>query len=254
MRTFEFRDDKSAKFWSIDLQAKSYTVRFGKIGAAGQTQTTEFASEAEARAGQDKLVAEKIKKGYVEVGVVGAPAADSAGAKATTTSKVSASKKTSRAAAPTPNLVPPSPPATLMDFSHGDLGWCHSRARELKESIGEATVPSEYDYSWLPFFSTVLVEDGLPLKQIRLALNVGDRPIQETGHDDAIAFLDSWAQDTENEGRAAAYGRLRERMVPLFGALRMYTVGDEKCAEKLLFLVGHSEGRIIGLVSVVVQS
>jgi hypothetical protein len=142
----------------------------------------------------------------------------------------------------------------MMDFSRGDLGWCHSRARELKESIGEAPAPSESDYAWLPFFSTILVADGLPLEQIRLALNVGDRPIQETGHDDTIAFLDSWAQDTENEDRAAAYRRLRDRMVPLFGALRMYTVGEEKGGEKLLFLVGRRHGLIVGLVSVVVQS
>ena len=44
MRKFEFRDEKSAKSWSIDLRGKSFTVRFGKIGAAGQTQTTEFAN------------------------------------------------------------------------------------------------------------------------------------------------------------------------------------------------------------------
>jgi predicted DNA-binding WGR domain protein len=43
MRRFKFRDDKSAKFWSIDLQGKSFTVRFGKIGTAGQTQTKDFA-------------------------------------------------------------------------------------------------------------------------------------------------------------------------------------------------------------------
>jgi hypothetical protein len=141
-----------------------------------------------------------------------------------------------------------------MDFSRGDLAWSHDRARELLECVGGATVPSERDSVWLPFFSTALVADGLPLDQVRQALNVGDRPVHETGHDDTVAFLDSYAQDTEDKGRAAAYRRLKERMISLFDALRLYTVGDERDAEKLLFLVGRSRGRVIGLVTVVVQS
>jgi predicted DNA-binding WGR domain protein len=66
MPTFEFHGDKSAKFWSIDLRGKSFTVRFGKISTTGQTQTKEFADEAKAKKEYDKLVAEKAKKGYVE--------------------------------------------------------------------------------------------------------------------------------------------------------------------------------------------
>jgi uncharacterized protein (TIGR02996 family) len=74
MRMFEYRDAKSAKFWSIDLQGKGFTVRFGKIGTTGQTQDKEFADEAQARKEHDKLVVEKVKKGYVEVGARPAPA------------------------------------------------------------------------------------------------------------------------------------------------------------------------------------
>ena len=43
MRTFQFSDAKSHKFWNIDVQGKSFTVTFGKIGTAGQTKTKEFA-------------------------------------------------------------------------------------------------------------------------------------------------------------------------------------------------------------------
>jgi uncharacterized protein (TIGR02996 family) len=66
MRTFEFKDGKSNKFWNIHLQGKSFTVTFGKIGTAGQTQKKKFPSEAAARAAHDKLVEEKLGKGYVE--------------------------------------------------------------------------------------------------------------------------------------------------------------------------------------------
>src|SRR5262245_58690943 len=66
MRTFKFSDDKSYKFWNIELEGDSFTVRYGRIGTKGQAQTKQFASEAEARKAHDKLVAEKLGKGYGE--------------------------------------------------------------------------------------------------------------------------------------------------------------------------------------------
>jgi len=46
------------------------TVRFGRLGATGQTQTKTFGSVAEAEAHRAKLVAEKSKKGYKPIGSV----------------------------------------------------------------------------------------------------------------------------------------------------------------------------------------
>ncbi len=66
MRTFVFTDGKSNKFWNIDLQGTSFTVTFGKLGTNGQTQTKEFPDEQAARKALDKLVADKLGKGYVE--------------------------------------------------------------------------------------------------------------------------------------------------------------------------------------------
>lgn len=66
MRTFEFKDVKSNKFWNIELSGSRFTVHFGRIGTSGQTQTKTFPSEAAAKKEHDKLVAEKLKKGYVE--------------------------------------------------------------------------------------------------------------------------------------------------------------------------------------------
>ncbi len=68
MRRFEFQDPSSHKFWQINLEGSSFTVTYGRIGAAGQTQTKTFPSEQKARAEHDKLVLEKLGKGYVEVG------------------------------------------------------------------------------------------------------------------------------------------------------------------------------------------
>jgi uncharacterized protein (TIGR02996 family) len=79
MRTFEFKDGKSNKFWNIELSGKAFTVTFGRIGTAGQTQEKSFPSEAAARAAHDKLVAEKTGKGYVETSAGGVGAAAPAG-------------------------------------------------------------------------------------------------------------------------------------------------------------------------------
>jgi predicted DNA-binding WGR domain protein len=43
-----------------------FTVRFGRIGGSGQSQSKSFADSAQARREAEKLIAEKIRKGYVE--------------------------------------------------------------------------------------------------------------------------------------------------------------------------------------------
>ncbi|MDX3660736.1 DUF4132 domain-containing protein [Streptomyces sp. ID05-26A] len=64
----------SAKFWEIERAGAVVTVRFGRLGAAGQTQGKELPSEAAAEAHAAKLVAEKEKKGYRSVAAAAAPA------------------------------------------------------------------------------------------------------------------------------------------------------------------------------------
>src|SRR5262249_29709614 len=66
-RRFEFSEGTSNKFWELELQGKSFTVTYGKIGTAGQTKTKDCADEAAARKEHDKLVKEKTGKGYQEV-------------------------------------------------------------------------------------------------------------------------------------------------------------------------------------------
>src|SRR5215207_7243286 len=66
MRTFQYSDAKSHKFWSIEVSGNSFTVTYGKIGSAGQTQTKTFPTPQKAQAEADKLIKEKTKKGYVE--------------------------------------------------------------------------------------------------------------------------------------------------------------------------------------------
>jgi uncharacterized protein (TIGR02996 family) len=66
MRTFQYNDAKSHKFWNIKVSGGSFTVTFGKVGTAGQTKTKSFASSDKAQAEADKLIREKTGKGYIE--------------------------------------------------------------------------------------------------------------------------------------------------------------------------------------------
>jgi superfamily I DNA and/or RNA helicase/predicted DNA-binding WGR domain protein len=65
-RHFEFIGGASRKFWEIAVSGNSFTVRFGRLGTAGQSQTKSFPDESTAKREAEKLIAEKVKKGYQE--------------------------------------------------------------------------------------------------------------------------------------------------------------------------------------------
>jgi uncharacterized protein (TIGR02996 family) len=77
MRTFTFSDAKSHKFWNIELQGNSFTVTYGRQGTAGQTQTKTFRDAAAAQREHDKLIKEKLAKGYKETTPAARPAGGS---------------------------------------------------------------------------------------------------------------------------------------------------------------------------------
>jgi predicted DNA-binding WGR domain protein/uncharacterized protein YwqG len=76
MRRFEFKDGSSKKFWEVTRSDNTLTVRFGRIGAKGQEKSTKFPSPELAYKEHEKLVAEKLRKGYKEVGSAGASGDD----------------------------------------------------------------------------------------------------------------------------------------------------------------------------------
>ena len=65
----EYRSGASCKFWQIEVDGSCYVVQYGKIGTAGREQTKTFADTEAARTAADRKIAEKKKKGYVEVDV-----------------------------------------------------------------------------------------------------------------------------------------------------------------------------------------
>ncbi len=67
-RHFEFVEGSSSKFWEVSVEGCDLTTRWGRIGTDGQSKTKSFATAAKAQAEHDKLIAEKVGKGYQEIG------------------------------------------------------------------------------------------------------------------------------------------------------------------------------------------
>ncbi|MBN2473174.1 MAG: WGR domain-containing protein [Pirellulales bacterium] len=65
-RYFELVADKSRKFWEVAVDGKKVTVRFGRIGAQGQTRVKTFETPAAASAHAQRLIGQKTGKGYQE--------------------------------------------------------------------------------------------------------------------------------------------------------------------------------------------
>jgi DNA ligase-1 len=67
-RRFQLVEGASRKFWEIEVNGCELTVRFGRIGSAGQSKTKTFASDSVAAQEAAKLIGEKTTKGYSELG------------------------------------------------------------------------------------------------------------------------------------------------------------------------------------------
>ena len=68
MRRFEFVDGKSNKFWEAKTEGPKLMVRFGRIGGTWQESDKLLADAEKANAEMEKLIREKTRKGYLEVG------------------------------------------------------------------------------------------------------------------------------------------------------------------------------------------
>ena len=69
-RRFELTDGSSSKFWEISVNDKEMTVRYGRIGSSGQSSVKSFADAATATRQADKLISEKLGKGYRQVSLI----------------------------------------------------------------------------------------------------------------------------------------------------------------------------------------
>lgn len=86
----KYIDGTSDKFWQIEAQGLEFTVTYGKNGTSGTSQTKSFSTEAECLKMAEKLVAEKVKKGYSESGEVVLDSSSKAGKAKTAIQEITA--------------------------------------------------------------------------------------------------------------------------------------------------------------------
>lgn len=162
MRRFELSEGTSNKFWQVEREGASVTVCFGRIGTAGQTQVKTHASDAAAQSELDKLLKEKTKKGYQEIGgatapsAIASPPAGSASAPSLAAKPASVSaRKPAKPATPAPSVATPAPahapspapsPARSAPvrptFAEGTIAWTDAALREAAPIRGVSTVPA----------------------------------------------------------------------------------------------------------------
>jgi predicted DNA-binding WGR domain protein len=143
-RRFEMVEGGSRKFWEIAIEGCTVTVRFGRIGTDGQTKPKDLGSPDAAAKEAAKLVAEKTKKGYVEIGVAATASVPTPSAPTATAPTPSAPAQTPPAA-DAPAQVGPTVPTSPMfsrlylDGAHQEVAWsCIStdRRRRVDPDIG----------------------------------------------------------------------------------------------------------------------
>lgn len=66
MKAFIYSDDKTSKFWTIDYSGVELCVHYGKANTIGKYEIKEFDSEQVCEKQAEKLIANKLKKGYAE--------------------------------------------------------------------------------------------------------------------------------------------------------------------------------------------
>lgn len=63
----ELSDGQSHKFYEVTVNGTAVTIRYGRIGTAGQSSNSTYATSEKAQAEATKKINEKLRKGYVQV-------------------------------------------------------------------------------------------------------------------------------------------------------------------------------------------
>lgn len=61
---FRYTEGRSNKFWAIRLDGTSMITHWGRVGTVGQETTKRYSTGAQAKEAGEKLIGEKLKKGY----------------------------------------------------------------------------------------------------------------------------------------------------------------------------------------------
>lgn len=173
-------EDGADKFWRITLAGDSFEVVFGRSGTDGQTMNKSFPSAAAALRAHDALVAQKLRKGYVDAGA--SPAKPVAAAKAVTAKKAAvpapaAPLQPEESAAPAATLAPGERSIDLSDLDWRWATWrklpplppLAERPFDLDEVLGRVAklkAPSKYASSF--GFDKAGLKPGMSKQEARI--------------------------------------------------------------------------------------
>ncbi|EMI16331.1 WGR domain-containing protein [Rhodopirellula maiorica SM1] len=182
-RQLVFSDGKSHKFWNIELEGQSHTVTYGRVGTSGQSQTKDFDDAAAAKKSFDKLVQQKVKKGYSDSDVTATSAATttqsaatkSAAGKSTTAGSKTAGGKSSAKAKTAAKAAASDPAADVVtEITHvidlDPADWSLASFRERKPlELGEPK-PADIDAGIKRFTSLRTTDYGwtIPYEKLKL--------------------------------------------------------------------------------------
>ena len=65
MDRYELVEGSSSKFWEVEVSGADLTVRFGRIGTAGQSKTKDMGSAAAAEKDPEELAREIAQTGHI---------------------------------------------------------------------------------------------------------------------------------------------------------------------------------------------
>ncbi len=65
-RRLQFIGGSSAKFYEVAIEGNVVTTCFGRLGTAGQRQSKSFPDKLAAAKHAEKLIQQKLSKGYAE--------------------------------------------------------------------------------------------------------------------------------------------------------------------------------------------
>jgi predicted DNA-binding WGR domain protein len=128
-RHFEFKDDKSSKFWEITQSGDTVMVRYGKTGTTGQSQIKAFSDATVVGKHAQKLIAEKLGKGYVEQGAVASDAPVAAGPTTETS-------KTPKAASASSSVAKLAKPVSAKQDPAAVAKYLESTPEQLAQVVG----------------------------------------------------------------------------------------------------------------------
>jgi predicted DNA-binding WGR domain protein len=156
MRRFEFVDGKSNKFWETKTEGPKLMVRFGRIGGTWQESDKLLANAEKANAEMEKLIREKTRKGYLEVG--GKPEVKVLAKAVAKKAKTKEPKPQSMEATISPAERKAKAQKVLLMFANGQ--W------ELAHNILETAQDEEWLFEQL--LNGCKIEDGKPIPSIAI--------------------------------------------------------------------------------------